>query len=816
MNRISSLVIALMLTVTTMGTGSLKENNSEEQIFGTNTVALDGANDTIDRTNTFPFDVLFNDYHEYHEVVSELQMFAADYPDIVEIYTLTDMIPAGATWQGNEIYGVKISDNVANEPDYYDDPDEETLFIVGNHHAREWMSVVTPLYFVYYLTHFYGMEPTDNDGDGLINEDMIDGVDNDGDGEQGGRVDEFGRALFDGIDNDGDGIIDEGIDEDPSEARVTYLVNHRETWVVPILNPDGYMYDREDPDRLWRKNMRDNNENDRYGDACDGVDINRNYPFEWSHNTQLTALIGDDLEPEFTVDDDNPCSDVYHGPRDQYDDDGDCDDDPATAILCDTPITGGLGDQNTQTGVDEDPPDAQHTDDDNDGMVDEDREGGFSEPETQVIEYLTWRLDIYEDYPQDKYLEDYQKDIKDGGCAPNYDAACTATFRPNWPDMFVTNLDGKVIRNYRTEAHDMKHNFMNSISYHAYSNLYIWPWGYKDQDPPHELYMENQVKPLMNVTGYGNWKDDGGYKVSGDINDFLYGMQGSFSYTVELNAGTQGGLQGGFHADPLLIRPTVRMHVLTNIHFLDKSPEARIGQMFGSYNQIGSDGIHSPEETMMPKLSILSSKGDAVSVGFQSDTAFSFDKYYSNDKFPIQVLVENAQFMKKDSIFLKYRNENMNEDEWAEVPMVCVQNCDPKSYDGYNASAGFSIPKRDSIYKGYIPETGESMNVQFYAVAQDSRLADQNFGGYVTTGYGPYEPIEIFVDDIIGFGNPIVDAIAVMSMMGLMYGVVWGGLYKTVGIATEAERRKKEEDLEEESKPKRANKKSVAAIPKVK
>ena len=77
---------------------------------------------------------------------------------------------------------------------------------------------------------------------------------------------------------------------------------------------------------------------------------------------------------------------------------------------------------------------------------------------------------------------------------------------------------------------------------------------------------------------YGNWKDQGGYKVSGDITDQLYGMQGSFSYTVELNScGSQGGLQGGFHADPLLIRPTVRMHLLTNMYLLDESPEARIG-----------------------------------------------------------------------------------------------------------------------------------------------------------------------------------------------------------------------------------------------
>ena len=162
----------------------------------------DDGNDTLNRTNTFPFDILFDDYHEYYEVVSELQKFANDYPEIVEFYTLTDLIPAGQTWQGNEIYGVKISDNVANEPEFYDDPDEETMFIVGNHHAREWMTVVTPLYFVYYLTHFYGAEPTDNDGDGLVNEDPIDGIDNDGDGELGGRVDAQGRAMWDGIPHD--------------------------------------------------------------------------------------------------------------------------------------------------------------------------------------------------------------------------------------------------------------------------------------------------------------------------------------------------------------------------------------------------------------------------------------------------------------------------------------------------------------------------------------------------------------------------------------------------------------------------------------
>ena len=777
MNQFYTLSIALMLCLTTVSTGSLDEpvvtriNDSPSGFDG-------HENDTIDRTNTFPFDILFEEYYDTSaEVYADLLAFENNFPDIVELYTLTDIIPAGQTWQGNEIYGIKISDNVANEPDYYDDPDEETYFIVSNHHAREWMTVPTAMYFIYYLTHFYGMEPTDNDGDGLINEDMIDGIDNDGDGE---IVPEDGYAWFDGIDNDGDGIIDEGIDEDPIEARVTHLVNNRETWIIPLLNPDGYNFDREDPDRFWRKNMRDNDGNDRYGDECDGVDINRNYPLEWSHNTQGQALIGDDLEPEFTVDDDNPCSDVYHGPRDFFDDDGDCDSD-----LCDTPIS--IGDQNTQTGIDEDPPDALHIDDDNDGMVDEDREGGFSEPETQVVEYLTWRLDIYDDYPQDKYLEDYQNGI----------------IRNNWPEMFVTAPDGDFVRNYRSEKHDMKHNIMNSVSYHSCSALYIWPWGYKDQDPPHELYMENQVKPLMNVTRYGNWKDQGGYKVSGDINDWLYGNQGSFSYTVELNqCGSQGGLEGGFHADTRLIKPTVRMHLLTNIYFMDESQRARIGQMITSdTGNLGIDTINSPDQTMMPKLTILSNK-DAEKVGFGTDSNVEFDedKIYSNDDILVKVSVENTQYLLKDSLKLKYRNEKMPDNIWNEVLMSCVSGCDVRDYSDSNNSGGVVI--RNSVYQAEIPETEDSMDVQFYAVGQDSRLANAFGGGFVFTGYGQAEPISVFVDDIIGFGNPFVDFFAMIFMMGILYGVVWGGLYKAVGIATEAEK-KKEGNV---STPKRSRK----------
>lgn len=68
-----------------------------------------------------------------------------------------------------------------------------------------------------------------------------------------------------------------------SDPLATYLVNARETWFVPVVNPDGYVYNQStDPagGGLWRKNRRDN------GDGNFGVDPNRNYPFQWGFDDE--------------------------------------------------------------------------------------------------------------------------------------------------------------------------------------------------------------------------------------------------------------------------------------------------------------------------------------------------------------------------------------------------------------------------------------------------------------------------------------------------------------------------------------------------
>ncbi len=53
-------------------------------------------------------------------------------------------------------------------------------------------------------------------------------------------------------------------------------------WFVPISNPDGYEY-TFDVERLWRKNLRDNDGNGEIT-VGDGVDLNRNFPNHFKYD----------------------------------------------------------------------------------------------------------------------------------------------------------------------------------------------------------------------------------------------------------------------------------------------------------------------------------------------------------------------------------------------------------------------------------------------------------------------------------------------------------------------------------------------------
>ncbi|MEM1452026.1 MAG: M14 family zinc carboxypeptidase [Planctomycetota bacterium] len=109
---------------------------------------------------------------------------------------------------------------VSDNPDV--DEDEPEARIDAMHHAREPQGMQTTLYFLSYLFEEYGSDPV-----------------------------------------------------------ATYLLDERELYVVPCVNPDGYEFNRSQAPGgggLWRKNRRNN------GDGTRGVDLNRNYPFQWGGN----------------------------------------------------------------------------------------------------------------------------------------------------------------------------------------------------------------------------------------------------------------------------------------------------------------------------------------------------------------------------------------------------------------------------------------------------------------------------------------------------------------------------------------------------
>lgn len=66
-----------------------------------------------------------------------------------------------------------------------------------------------------------------------------------------------------------------------TDAEVTHLINNRELFFLPVVNPDGYVYNETtNPNGggYWRKNRRGN------GSSTWGVDLNRNLGYQWGYD----------------------------------------------------------------------------------------------------------------------------------------------------------------------------------------------------------------------------------------------------------------------------------------------------------------------------------------------------------------------------------------------------------------------------------------------------------------------------------------------------------------------------------------------------
>ena len=74
-----------------------------------------------------------------------------------------------------------------------------------------------------------------------------------------------------------------------NDKEIKRLLKDTELWFVLVANPDGYQY-TFDVERLWRKNLRDNN-NDGQITVGDGVDPNRNYPNHFKYDEEGSSSI---------------------------------------------------------------------------------------------------------------------------------------------------------------------------------------------------------------------------------------------------------------------------------------------------------------------------------------------------------------------------------------------------------------------------------------------------------------------------------------------------------------------------------------------
>jgi hypothetical protein len=135
---------------------------------------------------------------------------------------LTKLVAFGETVQGTEMLAVKVTKNAH----VLKDGKRPSVMYLGAQHAREWITPEMVRRLMHHMIDSYGTDP-----------------------------------------------------------EITNILDTTELWFVPVANPDGYDYTFTDGNRLWRKNLADND-----GDGAitgnDGVDLNRNHATKWGWDNE--------------------------------------------------------------------------------------------------------------------------------------------------------------------------------------------------------------------------------------------------------------------------------------------------------------------------------------------------------------------------------------------------------------------------------------------------------------------------------------------------------------------------------------------------
>jgi carboxypeptidase T len=126
--------------------------------------------------------------------------------------------------------------------------------------------------------------------------------------------------------------------------------------------------------------------------------------------------------------------------------------------------------------------------------------------------------------------------------------------------------------------------FRGVITYHSYSQLILYPWGYTDKlvTDPHDregmIGLANEMRDLMKgVHGvvYTAQQSSALYPTAGDTTDWTYGEYGIPSFTIELRP--KSHLEGGFILPPSQIEPTWEENRPAAFRFIEQLLEPAVG-----------------------------------------------------------------------------------------------------------------------------------------------------------------------------------------------------------------------------------------------
>ena len=108
------------------------------------------------------------------------------------------------------------------------------------------------------------------------------------------------------------------------------------------------------------------------------------------------------------------------------------------------------------------------------------------------------------------------------------------------------------------------------LSYHTYSELILYPWGYThdamDDDKAHAAY-EAMAGVMAKMTGYTPEQSSKLYIASGDTTDWAWGARKIFAFTFELTPKSMWG--GGFYPGAGAIESTAAANIRPALYLID-------------------------------------------------------------------------------------------------------------------------------------------------------------------------------------------------------------------------------------------------------